>query len=285
MKNLTISLEATCDLPASTIKENEFEVLPMTYLIDGKEYSTNIDTVVSSGLYPKMRSGAKTSTSQINQSIYEEFFKSKLNDDNIILHLAFSSGLSDTYKNALAAANAINKDGQKRIYVIDSLCACSGHGMYAILVKKYAEKCENIDEIIDYAEKLKWQLNHCFTVDNLKYLVAGGRVKQTTAIFGSILNIKPVMRMDNEGHLDAVKKVISRKKSIKTLCDDFVKTHSKSCTLCYISHADCLSDAQLLATEIENETGIKPVITDLGPIIGCHSGPGTLSLYYLADRR
>lgn len=285
MKNLIISLEATCDLPMDSIIKNGFKVLPMTYLIDQKEFSTQFYTVTSSGLYSKMRSGAKTSTSQINQSIYEEFFKNELNDENVILHLAFSSGLSDTYKNALAAAQAINSEKKNKVYVIDSLCACSGQGMYAILVKKYADNCENIDEIINYAENLKLQLNHCFTVDNLKYLVAGGRVKQATAIVGSILNIKPVMRMDNEGRLDAVKKVISRKKSIKTLYDDFVNTYNKSYKLCYISHSDCLADAQLLASEIRNGTGIEPVITDLGPIIGCHSGPGTLALYYLADRR
>lgn len=285
MKNLIISIEATCDLPNDIINKYGLKVLPMTYIIDGKEYSTKTDTVVSSGLYPKMRSGSKTCTSQINEPIYEDFFKENAKDGWKILHLAFSSGLSETYKNAKAAADKINGDGEKKVYVVDSLCACSGHGMYAILVKEYADKCDNMDEIIDYAENIKWQLNHCFTVDNLKYLVAGGRVKQSTAIVGTLLNIKPIMRMDNEGHLDPVKKVVSRRRSVKTLCEDFVNTAYKSAKLCFISHADCLDDAKLLAQDIEKETGIVPIITDLGPIIGCHSGPGTLSLYYLADKR
>ena len=286
MEDLIISLEATGDLTPSLIKQYNLKIVDMNFMVDGQEYSTEKDTVVSSGLYEKMRSGKKTMTSQVNVLTYTNFFKKLLKKNKPILHIAFSSGLSNTYESALHAANELNKEiGKKQIFVIDSLCACSGHGMLAILSRKFAENANSIEEVVEYVEKTKNQLNHSFTVDSLKYLASGGRIKPSAAFIGTIMNIKPVMRMDETGHLTVVSKVLSRKKSLLALYNKFHETHNPCCDLVFISHADCFEDAKLVASFIENNDHIQPIITNLGPVIGCHSGPGTMSVYYLADHR
>ncbi len=284
MENLIISLEATCDLPKDLITKHNFKIVDMDFLIDGEVYSTSKDDVISTSLYEKMKKGIRTSTSQVNDELYYDFFKKYLKEDSIILHLAFSSGLSCTYKSAVSASNKINEELGNKVYVIDSLCACSGQGMLAILVSQFAKKAKNIEEVIKYAETTKMQLNHIFTVDNLKYLANGGRVKGSTAFVGNLLNIKPVMKMDNEGHLVSYGKVLSRKKSLSALFNKFKETILKGEKLCFVSHADSLDDALFIAKLMEDE-GYSPIVTDLGPVIGCHSGPGTIALFYLANER
>lgn len=282
MDNVIISLEATCDLTPALIKEYDLNVVNMHFMIDGEDYDTSTSSVSSSRLYEKMRKGSKTSTSQVNESIYTEFFENLLQQNKPIIHLAFSSGLSNTYFTALSASDKINAKYGKKIYVVDSLCACGGHGMYAILVREFAKNASSVDEIVDYAEKLKHNINHVFSVDHLKYLANGGRIKRTSATIGTLLNIKPVMRVDEVGKLVVTGKVMSRKKALLAMCDKFFKAYDKNYTHVFISHADCLSDAEFIKSTILKSTSINVTITDLGPVIGCHSGPGTISLYFVS---
>lgn len=281
--NIIISIEATSDLTKKQVEENDLHVIDMDFFIDGQEFNTKNESVSSSKLYEKMRLGSKTSTSQINQSVYENFFTNLLTNfpDNPILHLAFSSGLSETFEQAKAAASIIN-DKNKKVYVIDSLCACSGQGLFAILVKRKAKECESIEELIDYAQNLKVKICHVFTVDNLKYLANGGRIKNSSKIIGNILNIKPVMKVDEKGRLAPFKKVISRKKVLNTICEYIKSNLDNSFNDCFVAHADCLGDATLVQSKLLDETILKPVIVNLGPIIGCHSGPGTLAVFFVS---
>ena len=286
MKDLIISLEATCDLPENLIKKYDLKIADMEFIVDDEIYSTNKDNVQSSHLYEKMRKGSKTKTSQINEESYIEFFEKLLKENKPILHLAFSSGQSATYHSAVSAANKIKeKYKDSKIIVVDSLCSCSGHGFYAILVRKFADDANSLDDVVKYAEYLKYKIIHSFSVDDLKYLYRGGRIKQSVAIIGTILKIKPVLKVDDDGRLVQVKNVVSRKRALKAIYDGFKESYDKNFDICFISHADCLVDAEYIANLIKDETNVNPTITNLGPIIGSHSGPGTIALFFVASKR
>lgn len=283
--DLIISLEATCDLNAELIKKYDFRVVDMEFLIDGEVYNTSKDTVESTKLYSKMREGIKTSTSQVNEAIYAEHFTKLLAEGKDVLHLAFSSGLSNTYLSAKTAADKVNENSKNKVYVVDSLCACSGHGLYAIYVQRFINQAKNVEQVVTYAENIKLSLNHGVTVDSLKYLANGGRVKASTAIVGNLLNIKPILRVDDNGHLENTSKVFGRKKSLLTLCEQVKDRYDPQYDLCFVSHADAEEDAKFVVDTISKETSLKVTIENLGPVIGCHAGPGTIAIFYMSNKR
>ncbi len=284
MEKIIISAEATCDLPRDIIEENDIRIVDMDFLIDGTVYNTATDDVLSTNLYGRMRRWAKTSTSQVNEIAYQEHFEMLLRKGYTVIHLALSSGLSGTYYTAVKAAAGLNQCYDNKVYVIDSLCGCSGQGYLAVLANQFAKTADNIDQVLQFIEKTKHNINHYFTVDNLKYLSNSGRIKTGIAIIGNVLNIKPVMRMDESGSIVAVKKVISRKKSLQALYDKFVQSVSPDCKMVYISHSDCYNDAEYVFNQIKvNYPDINVVITNLGPVVGSHSGPGTVAIYFLSD--
>ncbi len=280
--SIIISMEATCDLNIEIIKENDFRIIDMNFIIDSREFSTKNDDVVSSNLYGNMRAGAKTSTSQINQIVYEEYFSKLLSEGKDVLHLAFSSGLSQTCESAINASENVNKNFKNKVYVIDSLCACAGQGLFGLVAKKFIDDGGDIKSAVEYLEKLKFNISHLFSVDNLKYLANGGRIKKTSAIVGNVLHIKPVMKADNEGKLIVMQKVMSRKKALKELLNIYNETYDDNYKFCIISHADCLEDAEYIKENIKALKGVDSVITNLGPIIGSHSGPGTIAFFFVS---
>lgn len=285
MTDIIISLEATCDLPEDIVKEYGFKIIGMNYYVNGKEFFTQTDSVESSQIYEKMKYDAKTSTSQINAVLYEEHFEKLLEENKSVFHIALSSGLSATYKQAFAAADKLNEKHGKKIYVIDSKCGCSGQGILAVLASEYAKNANDVQSVVDYTESIKLNVAHCYTVDNLRYLAKSGRLSSVTAFIGNILKIKPVMGANGAGKLALYKKVLSRQRAIRALAEDFAATYDSSCKLCIIDQALCMEDAETLASLINSATGIVPVITDLGPIVGSHSGPGTLALFYLSKTK
>ena len=280
--NIIISMEATCDLSDEIINENDFRIVNMNFLVDDKEYCTDSDNVVSANLYEKMKAGAKTSTSQVNQTVYEEFFTKLLSEGKDVLHIAFSSGLSQTCQSAIDASKKVNKNFKNKVYVIDSLCACAGQGLLALVAKKHIDNGVDIDNLINFVEKIKMNISHLFSVDNLKYLANGGRIKKSSAIIGNVLHIKPVMHADKEGKLVVLQKVMSRKKALKELLNIYNETCDDDYNYCIISHADCLNDAEYIREKIKLVKGVDSVITNLGPIIGSHSGPGTIAFFYVS---
>ncbi len=277
-----ISMEATCDLNSEIIKENDFRIIDMNFLIDGKEFCTANDDVVSSNLYGKMKEGAKTSTSQVNQIAYEEFFTELLKEGKDVLHLAFSSGLSQTCESAIKAAITVNKNNKNKVYVVDSLCACAGQGLLALVAKKYIDDGADIKSAVNFVEEMKMKVSHLFSVDNLKYLANGGRIKKTSAIVGNVLHIKPVMKADEQGKLVVMQKVMSRKKALKELLNIYNETCDDNYNFCIISHADCQEDAVYIQNNVNSLKGANSVITNLGAIIGSHSGPGTIAFFFIS---
>lgn len=285
MLDLFISTESCCDLSNEIIKDNNIQVIDMSFMIDGIEYNTKTDDVETTKLYDKMREGKKTATTLVNTEGYLNHFRKLLKQNKDVIHLTLSSGLSSTLSSAITAANQLNSEFTNKVYVIDSLCGCSGQGMLAVFASRYKNQAKDIDDLLNYINDTKLKINHDFTVDSLKYLAAGGRIKPSAAFIGTILNIKPVMKMDNNGKLIVTQKVISRKKAINTIADNLKKKYDPKETLCYIAQAGCIADAEYLKHLIETQTTLNPIITNLGSIIGSHSGPGTLSVYYLADKR
>ena len=281
MLEVNISMEATCDLEKEFIEKYDLKVVNMNFEVDGEFFDTKEDDVVSSKLYEKMVQKKKTGTSQINEFTYEEFFTNLLKEGKPIVHLALSSGLSGTVDGARAAAEKLNQKGNEKVYVIDSLCVCSGQGLLGMVLRNYAENCKSVEELVAYAELMKHKIYHYFTVDSLTYLANGGRLNSKAAFIGNLLNIKPVMEASREGKLEVMHKVISRKKSISSISNLISKSYDEQFSYCFIAHANCIKDALLMKEKIEAETKLKPVIVNLGPVIGCHSGPGTLAVFFV----
>ena len=281
LDNIIISMESTCDLSKEIIAENDFRIIYMDFMIDGVVYSSSEHDVVSTNLYQKMKEGAKTSTSQLNEQRYIDFFTDLLKEGKDVMHIAFSSELSATYSSAMLASEKVNKQFKNKVYVVDSKCGCGGHGVLGLLAKDYAKE-HNVIELGKYLEQMKYNVAHLFSVDNLKYLANGGRIKKSSATIGNILNIKPVMNVDNEGHLIVLEKVMARRKALRSMLDKFNETYDDNYKLCIINHADCYQDAEFICKNIKENKGINPIITNLGPVIGSHSGPGTITIFYVS---
>jgi len=285
MKDIIISVESTADLTPELLKQYDIKSIPMVFYVDDVEYGSVDKNMTTETFYNKMKAGSKTSTSQVNQYMAREFFENLLKEGKDILHLSFSSALSGTCSVAKAVAEELNKTHENQIKVIDSLSAAAGQGLYAIILAQKKKEVESIDELVNYAESIKQQICHLFVVDSLKYLARTGRVSKATALIGSALQIKPVLHCDSEGHLTSMAKVISRKKSIKALADKMAERKNDISDIVFIAHANCLDDAQILHGLVKEKTNIDAQIIDLGCVIGCHAGPGTLALFFTGKER
>lgn len=285
MEKTIISVESTCDLSAEKIREYGLALVNMEYSVNGETHKMGDGAFTMHEFYEKMRGGAITKTSQVNVFDAKEHLGKLLKEGFDVIHLSFSSSLSGTHENFVSAAKELEKEyPERRIAVIDSLCACAGQGYYAVAVAEYLA-AHSFAETVRYAEDLRRRIVHYFVVDDLKYLARGGRISKATALLGNALMMKPVMHMDKEGRLVPYKKVLTRRRSVITLADLVAKNYDKSIKRIYLAHADCPDEANFLADRIEGATGIRPEIFDLGMVIGSHSGPGTLSVYISAKER
>ena len=284
MLDICISLESTCDLEKETIEKYDLSIIDMDFEVDEKSFNTKEDDVVTSMLYEKMLQKKKTATSQINDYFYEEHFKKLLKSNKPIIHLALSSGLSATVDGARRVAEEINKTSKNKVHIIDSLCGCSGQGLLGMILRDKSKECDSVEELVEFAENLKNKIYHYFTVDSLTYLANGGRLNSKTAFIGNLLSIKPVMEMSKVGKLEVMHKVISRKKSISSISNLVVNAIDENYDYCFIAHANCLQDALSMKEKIETGSSVKPVVVNLGPVIGCHSGPGTLAVFFVGKQ-
>ena len=265
-------------------------MMSLPYTIENKTYTWE-HSLPEKEFYAMMRNGSLPTTSQANPEeaarLFEDIIKTK---DVDILHIAFSSGLSGTYNNCrLAAMDLAEKYPENKIVVIDSLCASMGEGLLVHKAVMLKEAGKSLDEVADWLEENKLHLVHNFAVDDLFHLYRGGRVSKTAAVVGSMINLKPILHVDNEGHLIPVSKVRGRKKSLIALVDSMEKQigswHDKN-DIVFISHGDALSDAEFVANLIKERFGIENfLINPIGPTIGAHSGPGTIALFYMGDYR
>lgn len=288
MRDYVIFVDSACDISCDILNEwgVKYCTLSLAFNDDPNEYQDH--DIPAAEFYNKMRNGAQPKTSAANMGKFCDAFESIVKEGYDILYLAFSSGLSATVNFAREAAEEIMSEYEgSKVVVVDSLCASAGYGLLLKLLVDKKNEGASIDEAADYAEKTKINVCHWFTVDDLKYLKAGGRISATTALLGGMLNIKPVMKMDNNGKLISVSKVRGRKAAIKAIANLYMETAiDKKDGVVFISHGDCIDDANLLADMIKENSGASVQITTyVGPVIGSHSGPGTLALFFLANER
>ena len=278
--------DSACDILPEKLKEWDVELIRLPYLFtdDGKEHLDQDQPMHE--FYNEMREGRVAKTSGINEDTFQNVFASFLEAGKDILYLAFSSGLSVTCENAKKVAAQLSEQyPDRKIRVVDSLCASAGQGLFVYLAVKNRDKGMSLDENADAMEADKLHLCHWFTVEDLKYLKRGGRISAATALLGTALNVKPVLHVDNEGHLIKMIQTHGRKKSIRKMAEKLGETILED-TPIFISHGDCPEEAQLLAKIIREEYGREvELITLIGSVIGAHAGPGTLALFFRGTER
>lgn len=286
-KDFVFITDSTCDLPIEFYKENDIKLVELTYQLNGKEYN-DVSGMPYKELYKKLREGGVAKTSQITPDTFETVFEDIIKKDKGILYIAFSSGLSGTYNSArIASENIAEKYPDAHIRIVDSLCASLGEGLLVYKAVELMNQEKSLDEIADWVEENKLHICHMFTVDDLMFLHRGGRVSKTSAIAGSILGIKPGLHVDNEGHLIPLAKVRGRKQSLNWLVDNMEKRIGNwKNDVFAICHGDCIEDAEYVANLVKEKFGIeKYIINNTGTVIGSHSGPGTLALFFMGDYR
>ena len=288
MNKYTIITDTACDISPALLKKWGVEYINLTYRFDGEDIDYTSDKTDIKRFYNKMREGGVAKTAAINPDTFENEFEKCLKKGYDILYLGFSSGLSTTYNSSQIAANELaERYPNQKIITVDTLCASAGQGLFVYLVAEEKKKGATIEQAAEYANKLVPNLCHWFTVDDLVYLKRGGRISPTTAFVGTVLNIKPVLHVDNEGKLINMTKARGRKMSIRTLAEKFGEfANDKKNGTIFISHADCEDDAKMLAQTIKESYGSTvDVITNIGPVIGAHTGPGALALFFVGKER
>lgn len=288
MKPYIISTDCMADLPASFIEKYNISLHPLYYLMGDTTYNALDGALPEAEFYARMRNGEMPTTMASNPEYIEQSFSKNIADGYDILHISFSSGLSSSYSNTAVTANEMQEQHpDSKIIVIDSLCASLGQGLLVYYACKKKEAGATIEETAAYVESLIPHICQHFTVDDLFHLHRGGRVSKATAIIGTIANIKPVLHVDEEGKLVNISKIRGRKRSLTALVDNMEKSvGSYENPVVFISHGDCLEDAEFVKNQIEERFGIHDfIINYVGSTIGAHSGPGTVALFFLGEQR
>lgn len=287
MNKYIIYTDSACDIKPEVLAEWGVKSLPLTFRFNGEEREYNNNEMPIGEFYDRMRGGAVAKTAAVNSETFRLSFLEEINNGFDVLYLGFSSGLSTTFNSARIAAQQINNEGEKKVTVIDTLSASAGFGMLVYLAKEKKNEGASIEEVAEYITSLVPRMCHWFTVDDLEYLKRGGRVSGVAAFVGNLLGIKPVLHVDNEGHLIKIDTIRGRKKAVIALADMYDKlAETPDEGVIFISHADCLADAEMLASIIKNRHGVEvKLITDVGTVIGAHAGPGTLALFFIGKER
>ncbi len=289
MSEYVIMTDSASDLPEEYIKEHNLDVLNLFYNLEGTIYGGE-HLLSIQDFYQKMRAGSMPTTMAVNPEDAGNAMRRHLEAGKDILYLAFSSGLSASYQNAVIAANDLKEEfPDRKIIVIDSLCASMGEGLFVHKALKLRDAGKSLEEAAKWLEDHKLNVCHQFTVDDLHHLHRGGRVSKTTAVLGTLINVKPVLHVDNEGKLVSLCNVRGRKKSLQALVSNMEKTikgFEDENEDIFISHGDCLEDAKYVAELIEEKFGPKKFyISYVSAVIGAHSGPGTMALFYMGNKR
>lgn len=289
MSQFKLVTDTSADLPRKYLEQNDIKVMSLAYIIDGDTYGWD-NPMDEHEFYEKMRKGSMPTTSQVNVGDAMEIFERLIRENDEILCVSFSSGLSGTYNSvALAAQNVCESHPGKKIRVVDSKAASLGQGLMVDYALKMQKEGKGLDETADFLEQNFGHFVHVFTVDDLNHLYRGGRVSRATAFVGTLANIKPILHVDDEGHLINIGKVRGRKKSLielVNLMEQKIGDHVKENHTIFISHGDSPADAQFVADEVKKRFGIDSfLINYVGPTIGAHSGPGTIALFFYGDER
>lgn len=288
MNDYIIFTDSACDIKPELLAQWGVPFADMTFTFEGegKEY-ISADMSLHT-FYERMRAGEQPKTAAINADTFMRAFEPILREGKDILYMAFSSGLSTTVNSAhMAADELLQQYPERNIAIVDTLAASAGGGLMVYMAVQKKKQGASLEENAVYMNSLI--KNHCiwFTVDDLEYLKRGGRVSPTVAFVGSLLGIKPVLKMDDEGHLIKVSTARGRKKAIEALADKYGElSFAEKNTPIFVSHAECEEDAKLLVDMIkERHGGEVTLLTEIGPIIGAHAGPGTIALFFIGEHR
>jgi len=290
MADFVLMTDSCCDLPADLAEEIGVEVLPLRLELKGREYRNYLDgrEIGFREFYDTVRSGEMPVTSAVNVGEFEAAMRPILEAGRDILCLCFSYALSTTYQSAgIAAKELADSFPEQKVLVVDSLCASMGQGLLVWLCAREMKRGKTIEEVRDYAEETKGRICHWFTVDDLNHLKRGGRVSATAAFFGTMLSIKPVLHVDEQGRLIPMEKYRGRRASLLALVDHMEKTAVDPANqTVFISHGDCQEDVDLVAGEIRRRFGTKDIrVSYVGPVIGSHTGAGVVALFFLGSER
>jgi DegV family protein with EDD domain len=283
MEQFVIITDATCDLPSDFTEKENISVVNMNYTIENETFSTDKTSLPLSEFYSKMRNGKLATTTLINPATAKEAIEKHLKNGKDVLYIAFSSALSGSCQSAFTAANELKDKYENKVAVIDSLCASLGEGLLVYYANEYKKQGKSLAETAEYIENLKRRICHYFTVNDLFHLHRGGRLTKGKALVGSLLHIKPILYVNDEGRLIPLKNSMGRKKSLMELvsCMEKKVTNPEG-QIVFISHGDCKDDAYYLAEKVKEKFGITDfMINTIGPIVGSHSGPGTVALFFV----
>lgn len=284
-----IVTDSCCDLPYNFLVENKIEMIPLTITINGQ---SSKDELAATGgydsFYKQMLEGVTPMTSQANVYDFKQVFIKHAKEGNAVIYIGFSGALSGCVASARLAQREVEQEiATAQIKIVDSLCASMGQGLLVYYALKKVQEGSSIDEVVDFIELIKLKINHWFTVSDLKYLFKGGRVSKTAATVGTLLQIKPILHVDNEGRLVPVEKVKGRKKAVSQLIERI-----KTCIVepenqvVFISHGDALKEAEIIREELLSKCHVKEVwIQYIGAAVGSHAGPGTLAVFFIGAGR
>ena len=290
MADYVLMTDSCCDLSAKMAEELGLEVLPLRLELEGKSYRNLLDgsEIAFQEFYGRVRAGAMPVTSAVNVGEFDAVMRPILEAGKDILCLCFSSALSTTYQSAVIAAGELEEAfPERKVRVVDSLCASMGQGLFVWLCAQEKKKGKTLEEILDFAEGAKANVCHWFTVDDLNHLKRGGRVSAAAALFGTMLSVKPVLHVDDQGRLIPMEKCRGRRASLLALVDHMEKTAvDPERYPVFISHGDCREEAEFVAEEVRRRLGVKEVyINYVGPVIGSHTGAGVVTLFFVGRER
>ena len=290
MRDYVILTDSNADLTPELEKELNVGVFPMEFTVEEQTYFNYPDErdLSSKTFYKMLRDGKNSKTVQGNSTRFCEFFEPYLKEGKDIVYIAFSSGLSGTYHSStMAKKELLEKYPDRQIFISDSLAASMGEGLLVYHAVQQQREGKTAEEVYQWVEENKLHLCHWFTVEDLYFLKRGGRVSAATALVGTMLGIKPVLHVDDEGHLINVSKARGRRQSLLALVENMEKTCIRQeQQVVFISKGDCGEEAHWLAGQVKQKLHVKEVkIGYIGPVIGSHSGPGTVALFFLGQKR
>lgn len=288
MKTLLIT-DSCCDLPYAYIKENEIIVLPLTVHLKGTEIKDELgENNEYHEFYERIRNGELPTTSQVNAYVFKEVFEKSLKEGREMIYIGFSSALSGCVNSARIAEEELKDEfGEVSLAVIDSKAASLGLGLLVYYAAEFLKQGKSKDFVVNWIEDNKLKINHWFTVEDLNHLHRGGRVSKTAATIGTILSIKPIMHVNEEGKLIPVSKAKGRKKSLAVLLEKLKeRIVTPEDQIVFISHGDCEEEVLPLVQSIKEELKVKDVVINpIGAAIGAHAGPGTVAVFFLGEAR
>ena len=289
MRDYVITVNSTVDLPIEWLEERNVKVIPLKYTIDNQTY-TDMEGLSAKEFFAKLREGKMAETSQVNPEEARSYLEPFLKKGKDILHLGFSSALSGTLNSMRIAGEELSEQyPEAKIIIVDTLCACLGEGLLLHHVLKQKAAGKTIEEAAQWAEENKLHICHNVTVDDLNHLQRGGRVSKATAVLGTLVQIKPMIHMDDSGSLQVIGKERGRKKSLNKIVEmarQQIKGWEDKNDLLMITHGDCLEDAEYVAELVRKTLGIENIlINNIGTVIGSHTGPGVVALFLMDEKR